>query len=217
MTESIDVSNKSVEYIPFFQSKSPSTELKIAEKDQKNFDGKNGVAKNQIENNIKKSVSDAIETDSLDYLNKTDEEVNNYIIYGSKKEDPEVLIGKKPKKDPLVIAYGSNTSEDSELNLLGDSSYSIMNSYGALAAAVGANGRGVTKMDLMTYLQKLSSGSSEKTNDAEVIAFLKNLIAQFDALSGGNEYLTSLTGVKEPQDYSTVTKEQVTPPVDIRV
>lgn len=218
MTESIDVSNKSLEYISIFQSKSSSPELKIAEQKSKNSDGKISVAKNQIENYIKNSDSDTTKNDSLNYLKKINGDESSNIVYGSKEKDSEVIIGKKKKKDSEVLYYGAKDSDNSDVGLLNkEANYSIMNSYGALAAAVGANGRGVTKMDLVTYLQKLSSGSSKEANNAEVIAFLKNLIAQFDTLSGGEEYLTSLTGVKEPQDYSTVTKEQVTPPIDLRV
>lgn len=216
MTESIDVSNKSKEYISFYQSKNSSPESKIAEKDPKNSDGGRVVAKHQIEKYIKNSSSDITKTSEdgfSDSSNKVNEDNANNIVYGSKKDDSEIKIGKQKKEQPLII-YGSKDSEDSETKLLGDPNYSIMNSYGALAAAVGANSRGVTKMDLINYLQKLSSGEAE---NPEVIAFLKNLIAQFDTLSGGNEYLTSLSGVKEPQDYSTVTREQVTPPVDLRI
>lgn len=211
MTESIDVSNKSPEYLPIFQQKSSSTELKVAEKNSENSNKKSVVAKNQAEksiNNSESDIKDVSEDVSLDYVNKLSEdndENDNKIAYGSKKNDA-----------PL-IAYGSNNSEDLELNLLGDPNYSIMNSYGALAAAVGANTRGVTKMDLITFLERLSSGPSNETGNAEVIAFVKNLIAQFDTLSGGGDYLTSLTGIKEPQDYSTVTKEQVTSPIDLRI
>lgn len=203
MTESIDVSNKSLEYISIFQSKNPSPELKVAEQKSKNTDGEIAVAKNQIENYIKNSGSDKTENDSLNYLKKINGDEGSNIVYGSKKKDSEIIIGKK-KKDSEVLSYGSKHSDDSDTELLEDTNYSIMSSYGALAAAVGANSRGVTKTDLMNYLQKLSSGSAGKTNNAEVIAFLKNLIAQFDTLSGGDEYLTSLTGVKEPQDYYTV-------------
>lgn len=219
MTESIDVSNKSKEYISFYQSKGSSPEFKIAEKNPKNSDGERVVAKKQIEKYIKNSSSDTTKTSedgSLGSSNKVNEDNANNIVYGSKKEDSEIKIGNQKKEQPLII-YGSKASEDMDIHLLGDANYSIINSYGALAAAVGANGRGVTKMDLINYLQKLSSGSSSGADDAEVIAFLKNLIAQFDTLSGGDEYLTSLSGVKEPQDYSTVTKEQVTPPVDLRI
>lgn len=217
MTESIDVSSKLLEYSSLFQSKSPASESKIAEKSPGKSDGKGVVAKNQIENYIKNSTSETTENGSSDHLKELDDDEYNYVIYGSKKEDPEIKIGKN-KKDSHIFSYGSKESNNSDVELLqGDISYSIMNSYGALAAAVGANSMGVSKLDLITYLQKLSSGSEKNTNDSEVIAFLKSLIAQFDTLSGGEEYITSLTGIKEPQDYSTVTKEQVTPPVDLRI
>lgn len=221
MTPSIDVDNKSPDYISLFQSKSSSTEFKIADKNHKNNDEKNSVAKNQPEKDSDSNTKEISEKESdSDYLNKVkrdDAEEKNKIIYGSKKYDSEITIGTKEEQNQPLIAYGSGNSDDTYIDLLGDSKYSILSSYGALAAAVGANTKGVTKMDLMAYLQRISSDSDGISNNTEVVAFLKNLIAQFDTLAGGGEYLTSLTGIKEPQDYSTVTKEQVTSPIDLRV
>lgn len=221
MTESIDVNSNSLDYISLFQSKAASPEI-IPIKGYGKPGGEKFAAKNQIENYIKSKNFDA-EKDASDSTDnviqlKGNVDENHHIIYGSKKKDnAEIKIG-HPKKFEN-ISYGSDDSNDSD-NLLSygnTANYSVMSSFGALAAAVGANGRGVTKNDLITYLQKMTSHSASKTNNTEIIAFLKNLIAQFDSLSGGSEYLTSFTGIKEPQDYSTVTTEQVTPPIDIRV
>lgn len=84
---------------------------------------------------------------------------------------------------------------------------------GELAAIVGGTSGKVTKEELMGYLKSISSGESANVN---TITIVKNLIAQFDALSDESGYLKSL-GSKEPQDYETITKEQVTSPIDIRV
>lgn len=219
MTGSIDVNNNPQDYISFLQSKSLSSQEHLTKKVLKNQNGKN-VVKNQIENYIKNSNSDTeavSDNDSMDNvisLHKGNSEESNF-IYGAKKHHSEFKTN--AEKDLQEISYGSKDSKDESGSVIGDDNYSIMSSYGSLAAAVGANSRGITKSDLVNYLQKLSSGSAKANISPEVIAFLKNLIAQFDSLSGGGEYLTSLSGTKEPQDYSTVTKEQVTPPIDIRV
>lgn len=203
MAESIDVNSKSVDYISFFQSKNSPIEFKIAEKDSKNKGEQDVIAKNQEENS------------SENNLIKTAEDSENNSVYGTKKDNNVVEFGQR-NKIQKAISYGSKSSDTENVLLQGDATYSIMSSYGALAAAVCANSRGITKMDLITYLQKISSGVKGSADD-KVIAFLKNLIAQFDSLSEGGEYITSLSGAKEPQDYSTVTKEQVTSPIDLRV
>ena len=92
---------------------------------------------------------------------------------------------------------------------------SITTSFDALAAAVGASNDKVSKSQLVALLQSLVSDSS--SDNADEIAFVKNLIAKFDTISGGSSYITSFANVNEIQDYETITTEQVTPPIDIRI
>ena len=94
---------------------------------------------------------------------------------------------------------------------------SITNSFDALAAAVGGVGGKVTKDQLVNYLHSITSNPAVSAENVQEVTFIKGLIAQFDTLSGHSNYITSFVDVNEPQDYKTVTKEQVTPPVDIRV
>lgn len=94
---------------------------------------------------------------------------------------------------------------------------SITNSFDALAAAVGGVGGKVTKDQLMSYLSSLTSDVAVSAENFQEVTFIKGLIAQFDILSENGNYITSFSGIKEPQDYTTVTSEQVTPPIDIRV
>lgn len=105
----------------------------------------------------------------------------------------------------------------SDYQLKSGKNVSITNSFDALAAAVGGVGGKVTKEQLMNYLHSLTADPSVSAENVETVTFLKGLIAQFDTLSGNTGYITSFADVKEPQDYRTVTPEQVTPPVDIRV
>lgn len=119
-------------------------------------------------------------------------------------------------------AYESDNFEEEEntndykLSTDGSSSSSI-NSFESLTAAMGINSDKITKTQLLAFLQKLSSSASKDDDNNQEIAFIKRIIANFDTLSTDGEYITSLNKVNEPQDYKTVTQEQVTPPVDIRI
>jgi len=69
-----------------------------------------------------------------------------------------------------------------------------------------------------------SSTSTTSTTDTEEVAkeikLLTNLLANFDNLSNSDGYITASSlksGLKEPQDPSTVTSSQLTSPVDLRV
>lgn len=116
-----------------------------------------------------------------------------------------------------LISYGSDDDSNDEVYSGGQAPL-ITNSFDTLAAAVGAIGGKISKEQLVMFLQSLVSvNNPDYATSQEEIALVKNLIAQFDTLSNGSSYITSLAGVKEPQDYSTVTKAQVTPPIDLRV
>lgn len=94
---------------------------------------------------------------------------------------------------------------------------SITNSFDALAAAVGGVGGKVTKDQLVSYLHSITADVATSAENFQEVTFIKGLIAQFDTLSENGNYITSFNGVHEPQDYTTVTSDQVTPPIDIRV
>jgi hypothetical protein len=148
-----------------------------------------------LENKASRLISDVVREDSY------------------KKAD----INFKPttSQNSQIINENENENEE-DLYFYGDKdNYSITSSFDALAAAVGSSGGKVTKGQLLAYLQTLmfeDSGSNSKD-----ISFVKNLIAKFDMLSDGTNYISSFDGINEIQDYLTVTKEQVTSPVDLRV
>lgn len=122
--------------------------------------------------------------------------------------------------EPQVITLGQSNDEDDGSEYLYSSennSTNITNSFDALSAAVGGINGKVTKEELETYLQSLKSNASSSAENAQTIAFLKGLIAQFDVLSGGAGYITSLTGANDAQDYETVTSDQVTPPISLNI
>ena len=131
------------------------------------------------------------------------------LFFGAKKTkddklaDPNALISNKHKND-----VNNDQFPDGKVSFM-------INSFDSLVAAVGASGNKLTKDQIISYLQKLTSDKSH--NNAKEIAFLKNLVAKFDTLSNGNHYISSFYGMNDAQDYSTITKEQVTSPIDIRV
>lgn len=127
---------------------------------------------------------------------------------------------KKGSSNPEIKLLGQDHGEDDNSDYLYNSdgkATSVTNSFDALAAAVGGVGGKVTKDQLISYLQSLTSDPSVSAENAQEVTFIKGLIAQFDTISNDVDYITSFADVKEPQDYKTVTKDQVTPPVDIRV
>lgn len=93
----------------------------------------------------------------------------------------------------------------------------ISNSFDVLAAEIGAVGGKITKEQLAAYYQNLMTNFNSGEDNTQAIIFVKNLMAKFDTLSNGADYITSLQGMDEPQDYKTVTKEQVTPPIDLKI
>lgn len=129
------------------------------------------------------------------------------------------LLISKTSKDTIVIHLlgQSNGEDDNEEIDFRNNKAPITSSFDVLAAEVGAIGGKISKNQLMSYLQSLTSSNSTTPADSQAIAFVKNLIAQFDKLSDGTDYITSFSGANDIQDYKTVTKDQVTSPVDVRV
>ncbi len=169
--------------------------------------GNFGVSKSE-EN--KKSSEENLISQRADKLkeNKSTDNLDKLLKRKNETEDNVIKLlgqGNKSDNDDISLNYPSETV-----------SSSITKSFNSLAAAVGAIGGKISKVQLLNYLQFLNSEESEGASNEE-IAFIKNLIAQFDTLSADGEYITSITGLKEPQDYTTITTEQVTPPVDVRV
>lgn len=151
-----------------------------------------GVQKNSQSN--KTQTSDAVKEAVKDAL--TDK----------KTQDAQVqdIKNKQNDKDVEQYYYHRNPSD-------------ITNSFDVLAAEIGAVGGKITKEQLAAYYQSLMTSFKSGEDNTQAIIFVKNLIAKFDTLSNGADYITSLVGMDEPQDYTTVTKEQVTPPIDLRI
>ena len=136
----------------------------------------------------------------------------------SKKSDNNQSSDLVEVDDYAIDNIGSDDDEDSEYtSILNGSDSSITTSFDSLAAAVGASTDKVSKEQLFALLQSLISSNSSADDKTEEITFLKNLIAKFDTISDGANYISSFNGIDEPQDYETITQDQVTSPIDLRV
>lgn len=184
------------------------------------------ITKNQVENYVAKSnssTSGPIDRNLADFSGRllkhwdTISRGDESITQADLASGMSLLELKQQKKDQApLIAYGSSQNAGREFEY-GHDNTTVITSFDTLAAAVGASGNKVTKDQLLSYLESLTSNISSNSSDYTQIAFIKNLIAKFDTLSGDGKYITSLDGINEPQDYETITKEQVTPPIDIRI
>lgn len=160
-------------------------------------------------------------------VKKTDEDSNedekNGILSNitkkkdKKSEDIKTSNDKDKAEDYSTINDEEDASSDVYLSVNGTEFDSITTSFSSLAAAVGTSNGKISKAQLVALLETLSGKKAASDENKKEIAFVKELIAKFDTLSKGTTYITSLEGLKEPQDYETVTQEQVTPPIDIRV
>lgn len=187
-------------------SESLSTEEMFKKVPQKSNKGDVAVLKNKSEDNNQLLHAKSDETPVL--LSKKGESTIAYLRPKS--------VEQNEKAQMPAIKYGSyEKQQEDALQITGKVS-SIMTSFDALAAEIGAVNNKISKEQLDSYLKSLQSEESG-TDVTQAIAFVKNLIARFDSLSGGADYITSYVGIKEPQDYKTVTQEQVTFPIDIRV
>ncbi|MDD3437140.1 MAG: hypothetical protein PHC64_08330 [Candidatus Gastranaerophilales bacterium] len=160
----------------------------------------------------KKSVLDEESTDT-----------DNVVSFNKKLNDTSAEKTNDESKPKVINIFDEEEGYDDDYGFTYDGKVSIAtNSFETLAAAIGATGDKITKGQLIAYLQTLvaeenAKGISGADEKAKEITFVKNLIAKFDTLSNGEDYITSLEGANELQDYTTITTEQVTPPVDIRV
>lgn len=193
------------------------------------------ITRDQVEsyiNNAQAGVTKNSDNKALDYLNKLLARWNK--ISGGKetitRQDLQSgynylqfqVKGLNPNQSNAggLIAYGSsNGADDDNAFEYGKGNSTLSNSFDSLVVAVGAVGGKITKEQLIGYLRQLTSrtGDSKSPDSSQEIALVKNLIAQFDTLSGGADYITSLNGINDAQDYKTVTVDQVTPPIDLKI
>ena len=98
--------------------------------------------------------------------------------------------------------------------------------FNDLSKKVGAGDDGITKDDLESYLKKLQKNGGDN-KETELVS---KLLKDFDNISGGTDTITADSLQKtfqsrmqhsgfgrEPQDPSTITSDQLQPPIDITV
>lgn len=169
-------------------------------------------------NQVSKAISTYVGNFDASKKDKENDSVKDADL--NKKVLEKTVKGKDDSADKdenkVVDLFEEDDDSLSSFTYDGKADSSITTSFEALAAALGISGDKVTKGQLFAFLQSLIS--TDKTGDnSKEIAFVKNLIAKFDTISEGEDYITSFNGVNDPQDYETVTQDQVTPPVDIRI
>lgn len=159
----------------------------------------------------------------------TDGSVNIGVKKSSSSSESQASLSLKQTIEDAINANQTNPSqntkqvEDKEKDKEVEQSYyhrnnnDIASSFDILAAEIGAVGGRITKEQLAAYYQSLMTNFTSGQDNTQAIIFVKNLLAKFDTLSDGQNYITSLEGINEPQDYKTVTKEQVTPPIDLKI
>jgi len=113
---------------------------------------------------------------------------SNVLQFAGKPQRSEseelVLLGQKSKEadNSLSVSYGENSS-------------SSVISFDSIAAQIGASGGNVSKEQLLAYLQSLMSESSGSYAGSREVTFVRNLLAKFDTVSGGEDTISSLNGV----------------------
>lgn len=167
--------------------------------------GKFGVSKekNDAENDNVISIQEKRQQDkNKEKLSIEDENKDNLVEEKNEDKKPVDIFEDDSSASP-TLTYGSDLS-------------ALTRSFDVLAAAVGSSDDRVTKSQLIALLTSLSAQASDEEFKEEV-AFIKNLLAKFDTISEGEDYITSFTGVNEPQDYKTVTQDQVTSPISLLI
>lgn len=202
------VNGKEVSYSSLYAS--------AEEENTKALSGKNtSNPENSTVNTLGNSADQKIEEKQKSPIETRKEESQKKVYDNLKDEDKKVFDNLQDENDGI-------SSNDYKLSYDGEAS-SIMNSFESLAAAMGVSDNKITKSQLLAYLETLSAESStidsvaDKTQKSKEIAFVKGLIARFDTLSNGGDYITSLNQVNEPQDYETVTQQQLQSPIEILI
>ena len=178
---------------------------KILRKEDKDVDSKDSSQSLKSTENDEEDVIEENAEESIDILERFKKE-NTSNIAEKRKEEQEESKKEAENAAKTATSYGSMDVS------------SLTNSFRSMAASIGQGDR-VTKEQLISLLQEMSTQGQnvEEENIQKEIAFVKNLIAKFDTISNGMGYITSFNGVNDIQDYKTVTPEQVTPPIDIRI
>lgn len=87
---------------------------------------------------------------------------------------------------------------------------SVGDSFESLATAVGAINGKITKQQLIGYLQSLIVKSLQGDGNMDQVKFVRGILTQFDTISNGEDYITSLNGADVGDVYGA---KQEMPPI----
>lgn len=161
----------------------------------KTIGGDTGVAENEQLNNLNKETENTTNYLTADNnLQKTD---NSQAQSQIKK-----TFGDEEEKEEYGYSINDDDDEDEEGFFYDGKVSTITSSFDSLAAAVGACDDKISKYQLIAYLQALASDAKIGPDYNSEISFVKNLIAKFDTISDGGDYITSFNGVDTSELYS---------------
>lgn len=199
--------------------------------DELGGDGKT-ITKSELENYIDKVESDTTGTydkKELGFLKQLDSNWNNISGGSDSITESQLKDGMSYLKPP---SNGNSSSPASDL-------------FTSLLEAIGKDDNSdssISKDDLMSYLKSLvssfdsnpntktndnsddtSTSSTTSTSDADLakeIKFITNIISNFDSFADSSGNMTSnsfYSALREPQDPSTITSDQLVSPIDIMI
>lgn len=211
MISSVDGS--STNFTPIHTTKEASTtELPKKSEGNSSFAVKKQNADTNTTNTASiEEIKQAHTVQSDNAVNKSGVSDNN----SNSEQDTEII---KQNKEASVDFHllGNYGSKKNNQGAYSDNTHGTV-SFSELASIVGASGNKITKAQLISYFESLTSSTSNTQVSPAEATLIKNLIAKFEDVSNGSDYITSLQGANDAQDYKTITKDQVTPPVDVRV
>lgn len=193
-------------------------------------DGKT-ITKDELSNYIKKVESDTTGTydkGSLGFLNQLSDNWDSISGGSDSITESQLKAGSSYLKPPTSGSYSGATDL-----------------FSALSDAMDTDGDGISLNDLTSYLTKLTSSDSDEdsstTSDStssssnstasttssssssgkkSEIELLTEMIDDFNTFSGGSDTITSssfYSALKQPQDTSTISAEQLVSPISLQV
>jgi len=141
------------------------------------------ITKDQLNNYIEKADSGSIVV-SKDKLNALKSIQNKWDEISSKKDSVTAADFKYYAVLLLQTNSGATTTIDEKFTL------PKADFFKYLMELMGSDGTGVSKNDLTSYLKSLIASDSEQTDNSNEIAMTTDLLAEFDTVTRGNEYMT---------------------------
>lgn len=130
--------------------------------------------------------------------------VENNVVQLKQKRD----LGKS--SDLVNHTEDDNSNEEEQYTYPPQKDSSVGNSFQSLSVAVGSINGKITKQQLIGYLQSLIVKSLQGDGNMDEVKFLRGVLTQFDTISHGEDYITSLNGADTNETYG---KKQEVPAI----